>query len=301
MLLDAGPGCPGLDAGDEQLRSPSAGEGTSVWGFTVATPRQAMTLASWGAPRILHANLLVDPAAIAWVAETALVDDPAFRYLCQAGSVAAVELLDPELSRLRPSRRLDVLVELGYSGGRTGARSVSDARAVAEAITATSTLQWAGVTAYEGLVGGEIDEDRYPIGAVHLLRGVRETVEWGLAAGRFADVPIVSAGGSAYPDLVARDLGEGSGWSAPVTVVLRAGCAHIHDHGLYDRISPFGSVRGGGELRAALELRARVLSAPEPGRLILGFGRREVPTDDRLPVVLGVLDAPGASTSGWTV
>ncbi|WP_261165685.1 amino acid deaminase [Microbacterium sp. Marseille-Q6965] len=283
------------------------GPDTAVWGFTVATPRQAMTLAAWGVPRILHANLLVDPAAIAWVAETFLADAAApMRYVCQADSLEAVALLDAELARARPARRLDVLVEMGFPGGRTGARTVDAALEVGWAIARTETLRWAGVTAFEGLMPTGVDPDGFPRGAVALLAGLRELVARGRADGSLGVAPIVSAGGSSYPDLIAAELGTrrpdgGARWGEPVTVVLRSGCAHIHDHGVYERTSPFGAARGDDTLLPALELRARVLSAPEPGRVILGFGRREAPTDDRFPVVLGVLGEPGADVSGWVV
>jgi D-serine deaminase-like pyridoxal phosphate-dependent protein len=41
------------------------------------------------------------------------------------------------------------------------------------------------------------------------------------------------------------------------------------------------------ELRPALELWARVLSCPEPGLAIAGFGKRDAPYDLGLPVVRG--------------
>jgi len=40
-------------------------------------------------------------------------------------------------------------------------------------------------------------------------------------------------------------------------------------------------------LLPALELLASVLSRPEPTLAVVGFGRRDVPIDDQLPVVLG--------------
>ncbi len=49
-------------------------------------------------------------------------------------------------------------------------------------------------------------------------------------------------------------------------VVLRSGVYVTHDHGLYARMTPGEQPGGiGPELRPALELWARVLSAPEPG------------------------------------
>jgi D-serine deaminase-like pyridoxal phosphate-dependent protein len=117
--------------------------------------------------------------------------------------------------------------------------------------------------------------------------------------GLVAGVPVVTAGGSSYPDLVVRELGPAL-WDFPVTTVLRSGCYVTHDHGVYRRTSPLGQERGDATLRPAFELRASVLSAPEDGRVVVGFGRREVPTDDRLPVVLGGVD-PAVDVRGWAV
>jgi D-serine dehydratase len=123
------------------------------------------------------------------------------------------------------------------------------------------------------------------------------------AAGLFeaGRVPLVSAGGSSYFDRVVAQLGPDR-FSFPVQTILRSGCYLTHDHGIYRRTSPFDG-RGsptGPRLRPAFELLASVLSRPEPTLAIVGFGRRDVPIDDRLPVVLGRYshnrrrsDAPG--------
>ena len=64
---------------------------------------------------------------------------------------------------------------------------------------------------------------------------------------------------------------------------MRAGCYLTHDDGLYARVSPLPS------LRPALELWARVLSCPEPGLAIVGFGKRDAPYDLGLPLVQELL------------
>jgi D-serine deaminase-like pyridoxal phosphate-dependent protein len=116
--------------------------------------------------------------------------------------------------------------------------------------------------------------------------------------------PVVSAGGSSYPDVVVDVLGPRR-FAFPVRVVLRSGCYVTHDHGMYERTSPFGSRAGSGapRLRPALELVASVWSRPEDELVIAGFGRRDVPTDDVLPVVLGRYDSAGepAEAVGYTV
>ena len=122
------------------------------------------------------------------------------------------------------------------------------------------------------------------------LDSIAQTAHQLNEAGLFAagQVPLVSAGGSSYFDRVVARLGPDR-FPFPVQTVLRSGCYLTHDHGIYRRTSPFDG-RGtpnGPRLQPALELLASVLSRPEPTLVIVGFGRRDVPIDDQLPVVLG--------------
>ncbi|MDF2442827.1 MAG: hypothetical protein JWR01_1030 [Subtercola sp.] len=280
-----------------------------AWGLTAATTSQVRTLVGFGAPRILHANVLVDAAAIDFVASTFLAADAASEYLCYVDSPAGLALLDHALDQLSPAKKLRVLVELGYPGGRTGARNESDARRLGHAIAASKWLELAGVAGYEGLMPR--GEGVFPDAAPALLAGIRSLTTYFQENGLFAGVPVVTAGGSSYFDLVATELGP-QNFDFDVLPVLRSGCYLTHDHGVYERTSPFGrnprpaipadEASGGpaAAFVAAFELQASVLSAPEPGLVIVGFGRREVPTDDRLPAILG--DTRGVfDTSGWTV
>ena len=122
------------------------------------------------------------------------------------------------------------------------------------------------------------------------LDSIAQTAHQLNQAGLFAagQAPLVSAGGSSYFDRVVARLGPDR-FPFPVQTVLRSGCYLTHDHGIYRRTSPFDG-RGtpnGPRLQPALELLASVLSRPEPTLVIVGFGRRDVPIDDQLPVVLG--------------
>ena len=77
----------------------------------------------------------------------------------------------------------------------------------------------------------------------------------------------MTGGGSTYPDVVAEELAEAWDTSLPVRVVLRSGAYVTHDHGLYERSSPFGmrAAPGAPRLQPAIEVWAPVLSVPEPG------------------------------------
>src|SRR6185503_19952867 len=76
---------------------------------------------------------------------------------------------------------------------------------------------------------------------------------------------------------------------AAVDIILRPGCYLTHDVGLYRatqaRIEATSSVaqRMQGGLRPALELWAYVLSVPEPGRAIVGLGKRDAAFDAGYP------------------
>jgi D-serine dehydratase len=270
-----------------------------AWGITVATIGQMQVYRAFGFPRLLLANELVDRAGIAWLAAE-LAADPGFEAYCYVDSLDGVRILDQALERHRPGRRLPVLVEIGHAEGRTGCRTDEQALAVVKAANATGTLAVAGAAGYEGSIGG--DTEAQTLGRVtafcRRLRDLGDTVaEAGPAE------PIVTAGGSAYFDVVARELTAGRG--AAVQVILRSGAYLTYDHGFYGTVSPGG--RGAPDapaLRPALELWAQVLSRPEPDLALLGAGRRDAGFDKGLPVPVGVLRGDGerdGRTAGWHV
>lgn len=260
-----------------------------AWAVTAATPGQVRTLHAFGAPRILMANVLVDVAAIRWVAEN-LLDDGGTDFLCYVDSQAGVELLDASLTDAAPRKPVPVLLEVGFSGGRTGVRSRTEALRVAERAAQSPWLQLAGVAGFEGLIPGGARRSGVPVAVSELLGEIGEVArslhEEGLCCS--AAPMVVTAGGSSYFDQVVEFLSPDR-FAFPVRTVLRSGCYVTHDHGLYHQTSPLTDRRSGdlgASLRPAFELLASVWSRPEPDLVIVGFGRRDVPTDDRLPMVL---------------
>jgi D-serine dehydratase len=272
-----------------------------AWGMTAATTSQVRTLVGFGVTRILHANMLVDRAAIGWIARTILSGDD-IDYLCYVDSLAGLALLEDELDLLGPEKKLRVLIEVGFAGGRTGVRGHAAAVVLANAIAESERVELAGVSGFEGLM--PLTDGTYPAEAIDFLRRMHAVLEYCVGAGLIAGTPIVSAGGSSFFDLVVAELGPQS-WSTEVTCVLRSGCYITHDHGMYARTSPFGErgAEDGPHFVPAFELLASVLSRPEAERVIVGFGRRDAPTDDRLPVLLGRLgdERHSADTESWEV
>jgi D-serine deaminase-like pyridoxal phosphate-dependent protein len=244
-----------------------------AWGMTAATVQQAGVMRAAGARRIILANEVVGRPEIAWLASVRDVS-----VLCLGDSAASVALLDEGLAATHAAAPLGVLIELG--GPRAGCRTDEQALEVAAAVQAAPRLALAGVEGFEGALGA----DREPATLAKVdafldrLRGLVEALD---ARGAFSAVPeiIATAGGSAYFDRVAERLRFDGELSRPVRVVVRAGCYLTHDDGLYERVSPLPS------LEPALELWASVLSCPEPGLAIAGFGKRDVSYDLGLPVV----------------
>ncbi|WP_431678340.1 alanine racemase [Kitasatospora sp. KL5] len=264
--------------------------------ITLANLPQLRVGRAFGLRRIHLANTLIDPAGLRWLSAE-LAADPELRFASWVDSTRAVALMSEAL-RGAPAP-VDVCVELGAPGGRTGCRTLSEAVEVARAVRAAPGLRLTGVSGYEGPLGP--DASPASVAAVTgYLRGIAELHRQLDGEGLFdeADEVWLTAGGSAFFDTVAEELAPLA--DARTRVVVRAGAYLAHDDGFYRGISPFGR-RGAGEpLRAALHGWARVLSAPEPGLALLDAGKRDLPVDLGLPApqrVRGGKPLTGATVS----
>jgi D-serine deaminase-like pyridoxal phosphate-dependent protein len=252
-----------------------------AWGITVAHFGQLRVARAFGVRRVLLANQLLDQAGLRWVAAE-LARDPEFRLLTFADSVRGVELMAAGLrGAVRP---VDVLVELGTPGGRTGARDTATAEAVAAAVSTVPELRLAGVAGYEGAIGHDAEPES--LAAVdRYLRDLRALADR-------LDLPgdaVVSAGGSAYFDQVAEVLGD-------LNPVLRSGAYITHDDGFYRGVSPLGRSTEETSFEPALHAWAQVTSHPEPGLALLTLGRRDVSFDQGLPEPHRVRHTDGTSS-----
>ncbi|MFV3126917.1 amino acid deaminase [Niveispirillum sp. KHB5.9] len=260
-----------------------------AWGVTAANIGHATTYRRFGINRILMANQLLSRPDVAWVAAE-ISRDPDFDFYCLVDSLDGVDLLVRHLRAAAPTRPLNVLLEVGQSGGRTGARSLEDALAVAAAVASVpDLLSLAGIECYEGILPGSDDaaiEAR--IAELFALMGqVARAVEM---KGWFRPGPVLlSAGGSIYYDMAA-DAMRAIGLSSPVQIVLRSGCYLTHDHGWAQRAwqrllerSPHLAGLAPAP-RPAIELWAYVQSRPDPGRAIVTLGKRDAGTDIDLPM-----------------
>ena len=258
------------------------------WAITVGTVHQLRVCRRFGIKRIVLANQLIGRAEIDYVFSE-LGRDREFEFFCLVDSVAGVEMLDAGARRNSPGRPLNVLVEGGIAGGRTGCRTVEDALEVAQAMRACSPhLALRGVEGFEGLDATASDEAI--AGFLKHLVNIAEACD---RKDLFSDdgPVLLSAGGSAYFDIVV-DVFARAALSRPKQVLTRSGCYITMDSAMYVRAFErmFGRSPELGELgpapEAAIEVWAYVQSRPEAGKVLLTMGKRDVSYDVDLPVPL---------------
>eukprot|EP01034_Spumella_vulgaris_P025739 gene25739-32228_t len=261
-------------------------DGTNIY-MTLATAAQVQVAYRFGVRRVLLANQLVAPADIR--AMLALMkDDPGFQFYALVDSGEGVQRLSRAAAEANLGRPLPLLVELGLAGKRAGCRTPAEAMAVAQTVARAPGLQLAGIEGYEGLLQGHdraasVEAVRAFVAQLAAL--VREADHQKLFGG---EQILLSAGGSAYFDLVAHGFAGLVGLSRPVLPVLRSGCYLTNDHGSYQDLTHDIAVRehAADGLRPALEVWSMVTSRPETTLAILSMGRRDASYDQELPIPL---------------
>jgi D-serine dehydratase len=278
-----------------------------AWGITVATVHQLGICLAVGIRRVIMANQLVGARDIARVAELCNAH-PDLEFYFLVDSLDQLALVRVALEGRALRRPLNALLELGLSDARTGVRTADEALRLARAIASEDHVALAGVECYEGLTitGAAQDDARHVAQFLELVKQVARTCdEQRLFRG---DTIVLSAGGSAVFDVVARELP--TRLSRPVQTILRSGCYITHDAGLYERM--FRSVKEREALppksgfRAALEVWSQVQSRPEPTLALLTMGKRDVSYDVDLPRPVawyrpGRHDEPREPPADWRI
>jgi D-serine dehydratase len=256
------------------------------WGLSVATMTQFKLCHDIGVPRLVLANQLVGRAEITGLARL-WAQTPERSYYVLVDSLEGAKAISDGFSHCSGAPPARLLIEAGMRHGRCGVRTVEEGVALARAIQSLPRIELHGVEGYEGLIVSEhVGHDTAAVS--DYLRTVLRLCEALAADHLFADPDqvILSAGGSAYYDLVAHALSDRS---QGVVLVLRSGCYVTHDGGFYRRLLTriqHREVEGPAPLLVpALEVWSRVISRPEPDQAIVLMGKRDVSYDIDLPVV----------------
>ncbi|CAI1053707.1 amino acid deaminase [Serratia quinivorans] len=253
-----------------------------AWAIGVGSAWQAKVAMEAGVPRVLMANQLVGKANMQLIAELK-AQHPASDFFCCIDSLSNAQTLAAFFSQR--GQTLDVLVELGVPGGRCGCRSVAQAQQLAQEIAALPGLRLQGIELYEGVMHGDDAQskiEQFLREAAGLLRRLHQQ---GLLN---AEQAILTGAGSSWYDVVCNVWSE-EALPANCRVVIRPGCYITHDRGIYQDAQNAVLARDSyacdlaGELTSALELVALVQSVPEPGRVIVNFGKRDAAFDAGLP------------------
>jgi D-serine dehydratase len=272
-----------------------------AWGMTLATAHQTQVAWRHGVRRVLMANQLVGRQNMAVVSE--MLNDPGFLYYCLVDSVEQVEQLGTFFAGRR--QRLQVLLELGVMGGRTGVRDEEQLQQVLAALARwKQSIVLCGIEVYEGVLDDETAIRTFLKSAVEVMRRL-------LAERRLECAPaLLSGAGSAWYDVVAEEFSS-AGFGDAVEIVLRPGCYLTHDVGSYKKAQ--ARIMGANQiarkmsvgLLPALHIWAYVQSVPEAEKAIIGMGKRDVAFDSGLPAPALHFRAgwgePKAAPAHWVV
>ena len=255
-----------------------------AWAITVATAQQIAVARDFGFSRIILANQLVGKQAIRYVFDE-LKRDPALEFFCIVDSDANVAQLVAAAKSAAIGRPLQVFLEAGWIGGRTGVRDIETGLRVARAVKAASPyLALRGVEGFEGLT---------PAGRTAAETQVRKFLDMLVELAQACEKEdlfspgevILTAGGSAFYDMVLARFSH-AGLNSPTRIITRSGCYITHDSVRYHRffadiVDRAPDAAQGGGLRSAIEVWAYVQSRPEQGKILLTVGARDIGTDDR--------------------
>jgi D-serine dehydratase len=251
-----------------------------AWGITLATAHQTQVAYAYGVRRILMANQLVGKENMATIAR--LLRNSDFEFYCLVDSAAQIDQLGLYFSA--EGQRLNVLLELGVDGGRTGVRSDDQLKSVLDALSRNcDSIALCGVEIYEGVLHDESSIRAFLQRAIETTRKLAEEH-------RFQRAPILLSGaGSAWYDVVA-EVFSAAALGDSVEIILRPGCYLTHDVGAYReaqiRILEHNPIahRMSSGLLPALHVWAYVQSIPETEKAIVGMGKRDAAFDSGMPV-----------------
>ena len=254
--------------------------------LTVANFWQGRIFLKHGFKNLIIANEVLDPTAIAEIAK--INKEKQAEIIFYVDSILALEIIQKHT----PSEgEQNLFIEIGTENGRGGVRELSLVEQLAQRIKADQRLNLIGVTGFEGAVP---DAARGRRGEKKISKFCQKIVAAAeLAYPYKSDQPfVISAGGSAYFDIVARELNK---FEKPRRLLLRSGGYITHDHKYYEEIYPFASTDR--SFQPAIEVWAQVISKPEKGFGVLNLGKRDIGNDLHNPIPIKSYDGQVKSFS----
>ena len=252
-----------------------------AWAITVATMQQLEVCRHFGVRRVIIANQPIGAQSRSTRAFARCGGSRTSSSIVWPTAWPESALLAEGARRNPPpeTNPLRVLVEIGFMGGRAGARnsrrmlSRSHARSPQRSgLAARGVRVFRRSAAGPGWADGLIEE----VAAIAAIANDEGLLPAGAPM-------ILSAGGSAFFDRVGEKF-DAVSFDRPVLQVLRSGCYLTHDSigyaAAFRRIVAETTLHlPEGGLEPALEVWAYVQSRPENGRTILTMGKRDVSYD----------------------
>ena len=254
--------------------------------LTVANFWQGRIFLKHGFKNLIIANEVLDPTAIAEIAK--INEQKQAEIIFYVDSILALEIIQKHT----PSEgEQNLFIEIGTENGRGGVRDLSLVEQLAQRIKADQRLNLIGVTGFEGAVP---DAARGRRGVKKISKFCQKIVAAAeLAYPYKSDQPfVISAGGSAYFDIVARELNK---FEKPRRLLLRSGGYITHDHKYYEEIYPFAL--SDRSFKPAIEVWAQVISKPEKDFGVLNLGKRDIGNDLHNPIPIKSYDGQVKSFS----
>jgi D-serine deaminase-like pyridoxal phosphate-dependent protein len=254
--------------------------------LTVANFWQASIFLKFGFKNLIIANEVLDPMAIAAIAKINKLKQA--EIIFYVDSIAGLETIQKH-TPIEDEQNL--FIEIGTENGRGGVRDLAQVEQIAQQIRADSRLKLRGVTGFEGAVP---DGARGRRGEKKLVKFCQKIVAAAeLAYPYKSDQPfVISAGGSAYFDIVARELNK---FDKQRRLLLRSGGYITHDHRYYEEIYPFAATDR--SFQPAIEVWAQVISKPEQDFGVLNLGKRDIGNDLHNPIPIKSYDGQVKSFS----
>ena len=258
-----------------------------AWAITVANVHQMRLCRKWGVKRVLMANQVAGSQNLRELS-LELTEDPEFDFYLLADSAENVEQLAEVAREQSLEKPIQLMVELGFPGGRTGCRDLKQALLVARRVKSLEPhLALRGIEGYEALLRSKPEPEK---SVRKFLGDLNELAARCSDEDLFSEGPVIlSAGGSDFFDLVLQHL-EGPSGKREVIRVIRSGCYLTHDSLNYSRI--FEKIRKRSAeanelppgLMPALQVWGAVQSLPEPGLAIVNVGKRDISYDMEPPL-----------------